>query len=147
MQDNEELNDYEFYKKTNKTRGGSNECFLNPLATTDYLDTNNNNKIFSQQNSNVRFSEKDLYNLYDHACICQAYQEAKTNEKSFVHLFNMKNFLRQIRAIFGLMHLWQIDCCLELVDYCLTKSKMYECTSTMCKLFFSFLFIQITVFF
>lgn len=38
----------------------------------------------------------------------------------------MKSFLRQIRAVFGLMHLWSIDCCLELVEYCLSKAKMYE---------------------
>ena len=38
----------------------------------------------------------------------------------------MKNFLRQIRAIFGLMHLWSIGGCLELVEYCITKSTIYE---------------------
>ena len=76
-------------------------------------------------NEDGKFSQKDLYNLYDHACICRAYQEAKRNEKSFLHLFKMKNFLRQIRAIFGLMYLWNIDECLELIEYCLTKAKLY----------------------
>ena len=73
-----------------------------------------------------RFSQKDLYNLHDHACVCRAYQEAKKNEKSFVHLFKMKNFLKQTRAIFGLMYLWNIDECLTLIEYCLAKSKLYE---------------------
>ena len=43
-----------------------------------------------------RFSQKDLYNLYDHACICRAYQEAKKNEKSFFNLFKMKNLQTKI---------------------------------------------------
>lgn len=74
----------------------------------------------------LRLSQKDLYNLFDHACICLAYQEAKTNEKSYTHLFKMKNFLRQIRAMFGLLHLWSIDGCLEIIEYCLAKSRLFE---------------------
>ena len=73
-----------------------------------------------------RLSQLDLYNLFDHACICLANQESKTNEKSYTHLFKMKNFLRQIRAIFGLMHFWSIDGCLEMIDYCLTKTRLFE---------------------
>lgn len=82
--------------------------------------------INNTEPSNNRLSQRDLYNLFDHACVCLAYQEAKTNEKSYTHLFRMKNFLRQIRAMFGLMHLWSIDGCLEMIDFCLTKSKSIE---------------------
>lgn len=64
--------------------------------------------------------------MFDHACICLANQEAKSNEKSYTHLFKMKNFLRQVRAMFGLMHLWSIDGCLEMIEYCLTKSRLFE---------------------
>lgn len=38
----------------------------------------------------------------------------------------MKNFIRQVRAMFGLMHLWSIDGCLEIIEYCLTKSRLFE---------------------
>ena len=86
-----------------------------------------NNSIKSNFNDkNSRFSQKDLYNLYDHACVCQAFQEFKTNEKSYTHLFKIKNFQKQVRAIFGLMYLWPIDNCLEMIDFCLTKSKLIE---------------------
>lgn len=95
---------------------------------TESFESNGNGaKVFIEQNNNVRFSQKDLYNLYDHACICQAYKEARAaNEKSYFNLYRMKSFLRQIRAVFGLMYLWPIDCCLELVEYCLSKAKIYE---------------------
>jgi hypothetical protein len=106
-QDNEELNEL------NHRFGGLNQ-------------SENANSITSSMSEDGKFSQKDLYNLFDHACICRAYQEAKKNEKSFLHLFRMKNFLRQIRAIFGLMYLWNIDECLLLIEYCLTKSKLYE---------------------
>lgn len=43
-----------------------------------------------------------------------------------MHLFKMKNFLRQVRAMFGLMHLWSIDGCLEIIEYCLTKSRLFD---------------------
>lgn len=106
------------------------QYFLNSLSNGETLETNNSS-MFSEQSSNVRFSQKDLYNLYDHSCICQAYMEAKTNEKSYLHLYKMKNFLRQIRAMFGLMHLWQIEHCLEIVEYCLAKAKLYELPSSV----------------
>ncbi len=58
-------------------------------ASSNYLNAADDN-----QNVNTKCSQKDLYNLHDHACICLAYQEAKENEKSYTHLFKMKNFLR-----------------------------------------------------
>ncbi len=42
----------------------------------------------------------------------------------------MKNFLRQIRAMFGLMHMWPIEGCLEMVEYCLAKARVYETTAS-----------------
>ena len=107
-----------------------NTNFSEVSESSEGCGSGSSGKIFSEQNNNVRFSQKDLYNLYDHACICQAYKEARSNEKSYFYLYKMKSFLRQIRAVFGLMHLWSIDCCLELVEYCLSKSKMYENPST-----------------
>ncbi len=98
------------------------------LTSTVTPSNTNNSGLFTEQNNNVRFSQKDLYNLYDHACICHAYQEAKQNQNSFIHLYKIKNFLRQIRAIFGLMHMWPIESCLEMVEYCLTKAKLFETT-------------------
>lgn len=50
--------------------------------------TSNNN------NPSSRRSQRDLQNLYDHACVCLAFQEARHNDKSYMHLFKMKNFLR-----------------------------------------------------
>lgn len=58
--------------------------------------------------------------------MCLANSEAKKNEKSYTYLFKMKNFLRQVRAIFGLMHLWPIDGCLEMIEYCIAKARLVE---------------------
>ena len=124
-QDNEELNDITDHRKHSISRHSgtiTNEFDFEP--SLDSQDTDKENTLNTSDNS--RYSRKDLYNLYDQACICQAYQEAKTNEKSFTHLFRIKNFLKQIRAIFGLMHLWSVESCLELIDYCLAKSKLSQ---------------------
>ena len=124
-QDNEEFNEF-YNKKNNKHNNFELADHCEAQTTTGGGSGSGGAKVFSEQNSNVKFSQKDLYNLYDHACICQAYQEAKTNEKSFLFLYKMKNFLKQIRAIFGLLHAWPIDSCLELIDFCLVKAKLYE---------------------
>jgi hypothetical protein len=137
-QDNEELNDLnetKNYKNSISKQSGTGTV----INDFDLYDSDKQQQQQQQQqqdqsiNNNAtiddndgRYSRKDLYNLYDHSCICQAYQEAKTNEKSYIHLYKMKNFIKQIRAIFGLMHLWSVESCLELVDYCLTKSKMFH---------------------
>ena len=101
--------------------GASQQQQQKNASCSEFLEPQN-----QQTNFNAKLSQKDMYNLYDHACVCLAFQEAKENDKSYTHLFKMKNFLRQIRAIFGLMYLWSIDGCLEMIDFCLTKSKLYE---------------------
>ncbi len=135
-QDNEELNDLnetKKYKNSISKQSGTGTV-INDFDLYDQQqqqqqqqqDQSINNNATTIDDNDGRYSRKDLYNLYDHSCICQAYQEAKTNEKSYIHLYKMKNFIKQIRAIFGLMHLWSVESCLELVDYCLTKSKMFH---------------------
>ncbi len=84
-----ELNEATFENNLlNSNAGGGQAANLKTQtnASSNFLDSNDN--------QNVKFSQKDLYNLHDHACICLAYQEAKENEKSYTHLFKMKNFLR-----------------------------------------------------
>ena len=57
-QDNEELNEL------NHRFAGLNQ-------------SENVNSITPAMSEDGKFSQKDLYNLFDHACICRAYQEAK----------------------------------------------------------------------
>ena len=129
-QDNEELNDLNEPPSYQHQNNSLNANSFNLSTTLDFgynCEANLNPKSDTNGASkDGRFSQKDLYNLFDHACICQANQEAKKNEKSFMILFKIKNFIKQIRAIFGLMHLWPIDSCLELIEFCITKSKLYE---------------------
>lgn len=130
-QDNEELIDSSTDSRLNRKSSISRSYthLTNNELDLDTLDAMKESEKLTNdinQNNNGRYSRKDLYNLYDHACICQAYQEAKSNEKSYVHLFKIKNFIKQIRAVFGLMHLWSVESCVELVDYCLAKAKFCQ---------------------
>lgn len=77
---------------------------------------------------NSKFIQKDIYNLFDHACLSFANQEAKNFDKAYCYLFKINNFLRQIRAIFGFMDQWSIDGCLELIDFCIKKCQFFEST-------------------
>jgi len=131
-QDNEELNDLDdAFSHKNSISKHSGTLINNDFDFYD-VESKESDKSSEQtsqsrdSDNNGRFSRKDLYNLYDHSCICQAHQEAKTNEKSYIHLYKMKNFLKQTRAIFGLMHLWSVESCLELVEYSLAKCKLFQ---------------------
>ncbi|RNA16340.1 Zinc finger FYVE domain-containing 26 [Brachionus plicatilis] len=75
---------------------------------------------------NSKFIQKDIYNLFDHACLSFANQEAKHFDKSYYYLFKINNFIRQIRAVFGLIDQWSIDGCLELVDFCIKKCQFFQ---------------------
>jgi hypothetical protein len=147
-QENEELND--FFSSSSSSCSNlyydlNNEQYNNQLSDNlENFSSQNFSNIFlnagskesntaavfknSSLISNCRFSQKDLYNLYDHACVCLAYQEWKesNSEKAHAYLFKMKNFIRQVRAIFGMMHLWHIDGCIELIEFCLARAKLYE---------------------
>lgn len=79
-------------------------------------------------NTYSKFIQKDIYNLFDHACISYANQETKHFEKSYCYLFKINNFKRQIRAVFGLMYQWPIEGCLESIDFLVQKCKFFQLT-------------------
>jgi hypothetical protein len=126
-----------FKKKNKKIK--KDESSEDDDDDNDDSDDNENNKN-ELLLKNGRFSQKDLYNLYDHASICQALKSNQTKpeendinndnnnnkNKSYHYLFKMKNFLRQFRAIFSLMYFWSIDDCLEMVEFLLNKCDLFE---------------------
>ena len=127
-QDNEEFNEV-FEQQNTKLQDGylqqqqqhqqqltnTKSLKLRPLIATSHFELNNS-----------KFTIRDLYNLYDYACVCCAYKESTINEKSYLYLFKMKNFAKQIRYCLSFMYLWPIDSCLEIVDYCLTRLKSLD---------------------
>ena len=69
---------------------------------------------------------KDIYNLFDHACLSYVNQQTKDFDKSYCYLFKINNFKRQIRAVFGLMFQWSIDGCLEVIDFLIQKCRFFQ---------------------
>ena len=124
-QDNEEFNEvFEQQNSNSKSQEQKQQEQQPPKSTSTKLRPIISASYFELNNS--KFTIRDLYNLYDYACICCAYKESILNEKSYLYLFKMKNFSKQIRYCLSLMYLWPIDSCLEVVDFCLTRLKSLD---------------------